>query len=237
LSEDNFFKQFYKAIHEDDDHPVVTSTAHPNFAVEAASSACLPIGARFEANMGSTLSAKPELIMKQRSAGEVVNRHRRKCAIELCPNRVVQGGLCIAHGAKRKICNFPGCTKNVKKQGKCSAHGPERKRCEAEGCTKVAVQGGRCISHGAKKKGCGVEGCIKQSIMGGMCKKHYDEHNGVVKVRSVRKKRSPTGAAAGPPDANPDARHERGLSVFNEIDTIDRIINNASPIELSRKAP
>jgi len=41
-----------------------------------------------------------------------------------CLNRVVQGGLCIAHGAKRKTCSHPGCTKNVKKASKCSQHGP-----------------------------------------------------------------------------------------------------------------
>jgi hypothetical protein len=28
--------------------------------------------------------------------------------------------LCIAHGAKRKICGFPGCTKHVKKAGKAT---------------------------------------------------------------------------------------------------------------------
>ena len=105
-----------------------------------------------------------------------VNYHRRKCAVAICPNRMVQGGLCISHGAKRKTCNVPGCTKTVKQQGKCSAHGPKRKRCEAEGCTKAAVQGGKCIAHGAKKKCCAVEGCIKQSIIRGMCKRHYDEY-------------------------------------------------------------
>ena len=45
-------------------------------------------------------------------------RIRRKCTVEGCENRVVQGGLCISHGAKRKICGFPGCTKHVKKAGK-----------------------------------------------------------------------------------------------------------------------
>ena len=83
-------------------------------------------------------------------------RVRRKCSVEGCPNRVVQGGVCIAHGAKRKVCSVEGCTKNVKAKGFCSAHGPARKKCEHEGCERVAVQGGRCISHGAKKKLCQV---------------------------------------------------------------------------------
>ena len=111
-------------------------------------------------------------------SGGSSKRVRRKCTIEGCPNRVVQGGLCISHGAKRKQCSHPGCTKNVKKAGLCSTHGPARKKCDHEGCTKVAVQGGRCISHGAKKKLCTISGCSKQAILAGMCKKHHDEHEG-----------------------------------------------------------
>eukprot|EP00559_Dactyliosolen_fragilissimus_P006506 CAMPEP_0184860096 /NCGR_PEP_ID=MMETSP0580-20130426/5045_1 /TAXON_ID=1118495 /ORGANISM="Dactyliosolen fragilissimus" /LENGTH=987 /DNA_ID=CAMNT_0027357071 /DNA_START=240 /DNA_END=3203 /DNA_ORIENTATION=+ len=101
-------------------------------------------------------------------------RLRRKCSVPECNNRVVQGGKCIAHGAKRKICGYPGCKKHVKKAGMCSKHGPARKRCEIDGCNKVAVQGGRCIAHGAKKKLCSVEDCQKQAILSGMCKKHHD---------------------------------------------------------------
>ncbi|KAL7547698.1 hypothetical protein ACHAWF_010981 [Thalassiosira exigua] len=120
-------------------------------------------------------------------------RHRRQCSAPACPNRVVQGGLCISHGAKRRKCRHPGCDKNVKKAGLCSTHGPARKRCEVEGCIKVAVQAGRCISHGAKKKSCSVDACTKQAIIGGMCKRHYDQTNGIVKARAKKgfgKKRS-----------------------------------------------
>lgn len=172
LSEDDFFRHFYKAVQDDDDDPVtVTSFGHQNFPNSTNLAASLPGGQR----QTTSMPLKP-VLSRRASAPVEPNRHRRKCAVAECQNRVVQGGLCISHGAKRKTCNFPGCTKNVKKQGKCSAHGPERKRCEAEGCTKVAVQGGRCISHGAKKKGCCIEGCTKQSIIQGMCKKHHDEY-------------------------------------------------------------
>jgi hypothetical protein len=174
LSDDAFFKQFYKAIHEDEDTPFIATDGQRNFSSERTSS--IPAGLGLQPNTLAS-NAIPKLVLKKQISAPDPNRHRRKCAVVSCPNRVVQGGLCISHGARRKTCNFPGCTKNVKKQGKCSAHGPERKRCEAEGCTKVAVQGGKCISHGAKKKGCGIEGCTKQSIMGGMCKKHYDEYS------------------------------------------------------------
>lgn len=105
-------------------------------------------------------------------------RKRRKCSVAHCENRVVQGGLCISHGAKRKSCSHPGCDKNVKKAGLCSAHGPARKRCEVPDCVKVAVQGGKCIAHGAKKKLCKVNQCTKQAILRGMCKKHHDEISG-----------------------------------------------------------
>ena len=81
------------------------------------------------------------------------SRRNRKCTFPDCPNKVVQGGLCISHGAKRKICLHPGCTKNVKKLGLCSAHGPARKKCEFEGCVKVAIQGGKCRAHGGLIRG------------------------------------------------------------------------------------
>uniref|UniRef100_A0A7S1VN87 WRKY19-like zinc finger domain-containing protein n=1 Tax=Grammatophora oceanica TaxID=210454 RepID=A0A7S1VN87_9STRA len=158
--------------------------------------------------------------------GGTSKRVRRKCTMEGCPNRVVQGGLCIAHGAKRKQCKHPGCTKNVKKAGLCSTHGPARKRCEFADCAKVAVQGGRCIAHGAKKKLCSVDNCTKQAIMTGMCKKHHDQSQGVVH-RGRRKssdeedsvvttcvaikKEAPSGKA------NLGPSHQRGLSIFQEM--------------------
>lgn len=116
-----------------------------------------------------------------KDAASTSKKFRRKCSVESCPNRVVQGGRCISHGAKRKICSEPGCNKNVKKAGLCSAHGPARKRCEVEGCQKVCVQGGRCIAHGARKKLCKIDGCSKQAILSGMCKKHHDKYVGVAK--------------------------------------------------------
>lgn len=66
---------------------------------------------------------------KRKQAPEARKRRKRKrvrrmCTIEGCLNRVVQGGVCIAHGAKRKQCSFPGCDKSVKKAGLCSTHGP-----------------------------------------------------------------------------------------------------------------
>uniref|UniRef100_A0A6V2CYR2 WRKY19-like zinc finger domain-containing protein n=1 Tax=Ditylum brightwellii TaxID=49249 RepID=A0A6V2CYR2_9STRA len=150
-------------------------------------------------------------------------RIRRKCTVAGCPNRVVQGGLCISHGAKRKTCSHPGCTKNVKKAGLCSAHGPARKKCDMEGCNKVAVQGGRCISHGAKKKLCYMEGCKKQAILLGMCKKHHDEKQGIAKGD---KKKSEINSKLKV-ESN-KTQHRRGLSIFQDMSAVDTIIGNGS---------
>lgn len=108
----------------------------------------------------------------------IKKRPARKCKAEHCSNSVVQGGLCISHGARRKQCAHPGCSKNVKKAGMCSAHGPARKKCEHENCSNIAVQGGLCISHGAKKRLCCQPGCSKKarSTWRYMCKRHFDEN-------------------------------------------------------------
>ena len=154
--------------------------------------------------------------------GGASKRIRRKCTVDGCPNRVVQGGLCISHGAKRKTCKYPGCTKNVKKAGLCSTHGPARKRCEADGCTKVAVQGGKCIAHGAKKKLCLMDGCTKQAILTGMCKKHHDQSLGIVSARGGGGKRVADAPVCVVIDKRGDepkkaSGHTRGLSIFQEI--------------------
>eukprot|EP00977_Amphora_coffeiformis_P024051 scaffold14974_cov195-Amphora_coffeaeformis.AAC.58 len=154
------------------------------------------------------------------AAGGTSKRVRRKCTVQGCGNRVVQGGLCISHGAKRKTCKHPGCNKNVKKAGLCSTHGPARKRCDHPGCPKVAVQGGRCISHGAKKKLCCVADCSKQAILAGMCKKHHDQTQagGRPKEKSHEARR---------PAQSHQSGHTRGLSFFQEIspDAISTLLN------------
>lgn len=111
---------------------------------------------------------KPQGIRKRRRR----KRTRRPCTVLGCPNRVVQGGVCVAHGARRKLCQFPGCDKCVKKAGFCSTHGPARKRCEVPGCSRVAVQGGICIGHGAKKVPCLMDGCRRQALSNGLCRTH-----------------------------------------------------------------
>ena len=157
-------------------------------------------------------------------------RSRRKCSVPDCPNRVVQGGKCIRHGAERKTCGHPGCAKNVKKAGMCSTHGPARKRCEFNGCSKVAVQGGRCISHGAKKKVCCIDECNKQAILNGMCKRHYDESNGIVRTPTFDGTSTDHICTVGGDILEKkDIGHRRGLSIFQDNDLMNTIINNGVP--------
>jgi len=213
---------------------------------------CVPVGAP----TGPPVQPPP----RQETAGapprpaatpKTTKRVRRKCTVGNCPNRVVQGGLCIAHGAKRKMCSHPGCTKNVKKAGLCSTHGPSRKKCQHEGCNKVAVQGGVCIAHGARKKLCSVDECSKQAIMGGMCKKHHDQAHGIASPRGNGRKPSigagslpgampslclPIGGQAKvapvntnqpsqPSGAEPNSgHHRRGLSIFQDMGAVATII-------------
>lgn len=173
--------------------------------------------------------------MKELAAGGASKRVRRKCTVGDCPNRVVQGGLCISHGAKRKTCKHPGCDKNVKKAGLCSTHGPARKRCEADGCNKVAVQGGRCIAHGAKKKLCSVENCKKQAILSGMCKKHHDKFGG------MDPNAAPVCVVIAGNDANAQSQqpahkkgHTRGLSIFQDLsaDAVHNLLSGEDPLQL-----
>ena len=199
---------------------------------------------------------------RRKISGGVSKRVRRKCSVAECTNRVVQGGLCIAHGAKRKLCGFPGCKKHVKKAGMCSTHGPARKRCEVEGCPKVAVQGGKCIAHGAKKKLCSVDACKKQAILSGMCKKHHDQEklrketgldqfsvgqNGPTCTYCIPTKEnegnSPEIAVNGV-NANhhvietaSSAQHRRGLSIFQDMSTVNTIIGVPTSAGHNETAP
>ena len=168
------------------------------------------------------------------ASGGTSKRVRRKCNIEGCLNRVVQGGLCINHGAKRKHCSHPGCTKNVKKAGLCSTHGPARKKCDAEGCTKVAVQGGRCIAHGAKKKLCCVDGCTKQAILSSMCKKHHDSSRNTSQTTGaagVLGNESSCQSTGKPARVVKKPTHTRGLSLFQEMsaEAVGSILGDAAP--------
>ena len=127
-----------------------------------------------DASSLATSALSDEKASRKASIRRRRNRTRRNCAISGCCNRVVQGGVCVTHGAKRKLCLEDGCDKAVKKGGFCSAHGPSRKKCEVPGCSRVAVQAGICIGHGAKQTTCSMYGCRRKATQDGVCKGHLE---------------------------------------------------------------
>ena len=51
------------------------------------------------------------------------SKYRYECSADGCTNRVIKGGVCIQHGAKRRLCSSEGCTNQVRKGGVCIKHG------------------------------------------------------------------------------------------------------------------
>jgi len=222
----------------------------PPVAAAAASAATAPPPSLSRTT--STRKSKPQGIRKRRRRKRV----RRLCNIQGCPNRVVQGGVCVTHGAKRKQCKFPGCDKTVKKEGLCSSHGPARKKCEVPGCSRVAVQAGICIGHGAKKNQCSMEGCRRIALETGLCKLHQGETSQPPSTPALATSSSKTPlspaeafispgqcqeipslavaaaiAQAPPPSwAFQQTMYARGLSIFEEMGVESgRIVGNPLP--------
>eukprot|EP01082_Thalassiosira_pseudonana_P003989 g3080.t1 g3080 contig12:1376898-1377577(+) len=75
-----------------------------------------PIGLNVDVNTAIALAVANNAVAKS-SGRKSGAPHRRTCSVAGCKNGVVQGGLCVSHGAKRKTCRFPGCEKNSKLQG------------------------------------------------------------------------------------------------------------------------
>ena len=63
------------------------------------------------------------------------------CSHEGCAKAVVQGGVCVQHGAKVNRCGQEGCTNQTQKGGVCKRHGAKVKTyiCSHEGCTSQAT--------------------------------------------------------------------------------------------------
>ena len=85
---------------------------------------------------GSTSPKKKKAAVAKKSSSKNTSsgpkRIRRKCSAPNCNSRVVQGGVCGTHGAKRKLCSHPGCTNwPVRFASACSMHGPGRKNTQA----------------------------------------------------------------------------------------------------------
>jgi hypothetical protein len=55
-------------------------------------------------------------------------RKRKYCSQNGCDNQIVQGGVCVKHGARVKRCNQNGCDNQVLQGGVCVKHGARKRR-------------------------------------------------------------------------------------------------------------
>ena len=83
-------------------------------------------------------------------------KYLQTCKVIECTNKVVKGGVCIRHGARRKLCTYSKngvkCTSYAHKGGLCTTHGAKKKRCSSVECTNQARKGGLCRHHGAYRQ-------------------------------------------------------------------------------------
>ena len=79
-------------------------------------------------------------------------RKKYFCSVAECTNQVVNGGVCIRHGAKVKRCNVVGCPNQVLNGGVCFSHGAKKYICSVDECTSQVRWRGLCGWHGAKLK-------------------------------------------------------------------------------------
>lgn len=96
----------------------------------------------------------------------------KRCGTSGLTKVVVKGGICVRHGAKKKMCNYPGCTKISQKCGVCHTHGGKKKTCSHTGCSSNTLNSGVCRRHGAIIKKCGRLECSNISAKGGFCCRH-----------------------------------------------------------------
>ena len=82
-------------------------------------------------------------------------KYRQTCKVIECANKVVKGGVCIRHGASRKLCSYSKngvkCTSYAHKGGVCTSHGAKKKRCSSVGCTNQAR-----MSHNTRNRSTGI---------------------------------------------------------------------------------
>ena len=80
-------------------------------------------------------------------------KSKATCMREGCHSKVVNSGVCMKHGARRRICSTKGCKNMIVKGGVCVRHGAKQAQriCRWQGCSNVVVRGGVCVRHGANK--------------------------------------------------------------------------------------
>ncbi|KAL9191273.1 hypothetical protein ACHAXT_000979 [Thalassiosira profunda] len=202
-------------------------------------------------------AAKPKRVRRKCSAPGCANRvvqggvcvthgaKRKLCAHPGCAKAVKLAGFCSAHGPARRKCGHEGCTRVAVQGGRCLSHGAKRRVC----CYPLKNRGERCD---------------KNAIVGGMCKKHYDrvqEANGMLEIaggvcqpisesgpyeegdaRMGYEAEQPPTVAVAPKvhkkraRKNPPPQHQRGLSIFEDMATMNAIISSGSKEQASAQA-
>ena len=78
----------------------------------------------------------------------ITHKTKATCSVCDCIKRIVNNGVCIDHGAIRKICYHDGCTKLVINKNACRTHGAIVYTCSTDSCTNVAKKKtGLCKKH------------------------------------------------------------------------------------------
>jgi hypothetical protein len=80
--------------------------------------------------------------------------------------------LCITHSARTRRCSIEGCANRAVEGGICITHGAKVKRCSNKGCANGAVRGGFCVTHDTRTKLCSHKGCAEQARKGGLYLRH-----------------------------------------------------------------
>jgi len=95
-----------------------------------------------------------------------------RCKTNNCENGVIQGGLCIKHGAITPRCSVINCENGVQNKGLCFNHGAKVKKCKIKDCENQRQSEGLCFKHGAKAIKCSTNDCGKNAYKGGKCVEH-----------------------------------------------------------------
>ena len=96
----------------------VAGNAHTNDNDNAAILASLSTVSLLPHRGGNVVSPTAQLLLHNPT-----KRYKKKlCSVPTCTNRSVKGGVCVAHGARRLVCQMEGCNKAMKMGSYCSAH-------------------------------------------------------------------------------------------------------------------
>lgn len=180
---------------------------------------------------------------------------RKKCDQAGCSRVAVQGGMCLSHGARRRVCDYPGggkgggtcCNKNAIMGGMCKKHYDRMQDANSMlglgMCVPVATTSSCSGESGVESEGDQSSLGSSPSWPSSVATPGAGLGLGGV-VRAVAAARQPHPAPRAPSPKKKAATstshrrshkkarhhgHKRGLSIFDEMNTVDAIINSQQP--------